>query len=79
MGSPAVIKLANLTALDARQMALTTITINLKTETAIPKGGYLILDFDHIYYEFPADRSKVSCTTNLMQRADCTFNRESQI
>jgi hypothetical protein len=56
VGSPAAIKSANLTALDPRQMALTTITINLKTETVIPKGGYLILDFDHIYFEFPADR-----------------------
>ena len=45
----------------------------------IPKGGYLVLDFDHIFYEFPEDKSRITCTTNLVQRADCVFTKENQI
>jgi hypothetical protein len=57
-------------------MALTTVTINFRTENVIPKGGYVVLEFDHINYVFPDDRSKISCTTNLAQKANCIFTKE---
>lgn len=53
VNAPNTILFANLTAMDPRQKALTTISITFKTETLIPMNGYLQFIFDHIFYEFP--------------------------
>ena len=77
VNAPNPIKNASLTALDPRQHALTTISITFKTETTIPQGGYLQFEFDQIFYVFPFFKEQISCTTNLVQQANCTFPAEN--
>lgn len=61
VGSPGLIKDANITALDLRYMATTAITISFRPVTTIPIGGILQFEFDHIYFVFPNDKSVINC------------------